>query len=69
MTSDATESPQRRFRVLDLEVDLVRETVSRAKQAIDLPELSFRLFAVLINHAPNRVSKDELIREVWKATT
>ena len=65
MTSDATDSPQRRFRVLDLEIDLVRETVSRAKQAIDLPELSFRLFAVLINHAPNRVSKDELIREVW----
>ena len=65
MTSDTTNSPQRRFRVLDLEIDLVRETVSRAKQAIDLPELSFRLFAVLINHAPNRVSKDELIREVW----
>ncbi len=65
MTSDATDSPQRRFRVLDLEIDLVREIVSRAKQAIDLPELSFRLFAVLINHAPNRVSKDELIREVW----
>lgn len=65
MTSDATDSPQRRFRVLDLEIDLVRETVSRAKQAIDLPELSFRLFAVLINHAPSRVSKDELIREVW----
>jgi len=65
MTNEATDSPPRRFRVLDLEVDLVRETVSRGKQSIDLPELSFRLFAVLINHAPDRVSKDDLIREVW----
>ncbi len=65
MTNETANSPQRQFRVLDLEVDLVHETVSRAKQDIDLPELSFRLFAVLINHAPNRVSKDELIREVW----
>ncbi len=65
MTNEATDNLPRRFRVLDLEVDLVRETVSRGKQPIDLPELSFRLFAVLINHAPDRVSKDDLIREVW----
>ncbi len=65
MTDDAANDPQRRFRVLDLDVDLDRETVSRAKQAIDLPELSFRLLAVLIRHAPHRVSKDELINEVW----
>ena len=65
MTNEATDNLPRRFRVLDLEVDLIRETVSRGKQSIDLPELSFRLFAVLINHAPDRVSKDDLIREVW----
>ena len=65
MTDDAPNDSQHRFRVLDLDVDLDRETVSRAKQAIDLPELSFRLFAVLIRHAPHRVSKDELISEVW----
>lgn len=56
---------QRRFRVLDLVADLDQETVSRGKQRIDLPELSFRLLAVLIDHAPNEVSKDDLIREVW----
>ena len=55
----------RQFRVLDLLVDLDRETVSRGKQAIDLPDLSFRLLAVLISRAPEKVSKDELIREVW----
>lgn len=54
-----------RFRVLDLVVDIDRATVSRGKQVIDLPELSFRLFAVLVQHAPDAVSKDELIREVW----
>ena len=57
--------PDHLLRVLDLDVDLDRETVSRAKQVIDLPELSFRLFAALIRHAPHRVSKDELITEVW----
>ena len=65
MTNDSVDDLQGRFRVLDLQVDLGRETVSRAKQAIDLPELSFRLFAVLIRHAPHRISKDELITEVW----
>ena len=65
MTDDAPNDSQHRFRVLDLDVDLDRETVGRAKQAIDLPELSFRLFAALIRHAPHRVSKDELITEVW----
>ena len=65
MANYAAGDPQRRFRVLDLVVDLDRGTVSRGKQPIDLPELSFRLFAVLISHAPDKVSKDHLIREVW----
>ncbi len=59
------DGPQRRFRVLDLDIDLDRETVFRGKQAIDLPELSFRLLAVLVSHAPDKVSKDDLIRLVW----
>jgi TolB-like protein/DNA-binding winged helix-turn-helix (wHTH) protein/Flp pilus assembly protein TadD len=53
------------LRVLDLLVDMERGTVMRGKQRIDLPDLSFRLFATLIRHAPNEVSKDDLIREVW----
>ena len=65
MTNNATDRLQRRFRVLDLDVDLDRETVRRGNQSIDLPDLSFRLFAVLIRHAPDRVSKDDLIHEVW----
>ena len=65
MAFSPSDIPQRRFRVLDLVVDMDRQTVSRGKQLIDLPELSYRLFAVLIARAPDAVSKDELIREVW----
>ena len=65
MTNSPAGDQRRRFRVLDLEVDLDRETVRRGKLAIDLPDLSFRLFAVLISHAPDKVSKDEMIRQVW----
>lgn len=65
MENNPAASPDRRFRVLDLEVDLDRETVYRGKQRIELPELSFRLLSVLLGHAPHDVSKDDLIREVW----
>ena len=65
MNSSVADGPHRRFRVLDLVVDLDRETVSRENEPVDLPDLSFRLLAVLIGHAPDKVSKDDLIREVW----
>ena len=65
MTNSPAGDQRSRFRVLDLEVDLDRETLRRGKQPIDLPDLSFRLFAVLISHAPDKVSKDEMIRQVW----
>jgi TolB-like protein/Tfp pilus assembly protein PilF len=65
MSDNAASGPPLQFRVLDLDVDLARGTVSRGKQPIELPELSFRLLAVLVRHAPDRVSKDDLIHEVW----
>ncbi len=51
--------------VLDLEVDLTRQTIRRGGELIALPALSFRLLAALIRHAPDPITKDELIREVW----
>lgn len=54
-----------RLRVADLIVDLDRLNVVRDGIAIDLPDLSFRLLAALIRHAPERVDKDQLIAEVW----
>jgi len=54
-----------RLRVADLVVDLDRSSVVRDGRVIDLPDLSFRLLAVLIRQAPERVDKDQLIAEVW----
>ena len=65
MGNSAVDAPGDQFRVLDLIVDMERGTVRRGKHRIELPELSYRLLAVLIRHAPNDVSKDDLIREVW----
>ncbi len=53
------------YRVEDLVVDLDRQTVQRDGILLNLPDLSFRLLATLVEHAPDRVAKDELIREVW----
>ena len=50
----------------DLRVDLEAGIVSRDGQELALPELSLRLLLALLKQAPNRVSKDDLIAEVWQ---
>lgn len=55
-----------RYVVDDLVVDLGAGTVTRDGLAIDLPDLSFRLLAALLRHAPGRVDKDQLIADVWE---
>jgi TolB-like protein/DNA-binding winged helix-turn-helix (wHTH) protein/Tfp pilus assembly protein PilF len=65
MGESAAIAPPRRFRVLDLDIDLDRESVRRDGVLLDLPQLSFRLLATLVLRAPERVTKDELIREIW----
>lgn len=54
-----------RYRVLDLEIDLGRQSVWRGRQELALPDLSFRLLAALVRSAPDRVDKDDLIRDIW----
>jgi TolB-like protein/DNA-binding winged helix-turn-helix (wHTH) protein/Tfp pilus assembly protein PilF len=54
-----------RFRVLDLDIDLGSQTVWRKGEMVPLPDLSFRLLAALVAHAPDTLGKDDLIREVW----
>jgi len=63
-TSGGAQAPTRLV-VDDLVVDLGEGTLTRDGQAIDVPELSFRLLAALVRHAPARVDKDRLIEEVW----
>lgn len=60
----ATPGPAR-FRVADLIVDVGTQTIQRKPDSLELPDLSFRLLAALVLRAPDAVSKDELIQEVW----
>ena len=53
------------YRVGDLIVDIGQARVTRGDQPIALPKLSFDLLVTLIRHAPNLVSPDELMAQVW----
>lgn len=58
-------NPGRYLRVLDIDIDTESGTVWRDGAVIDLPELSFRLLWTLARNAPELVSKDKLIADVW----
>ena len=49
----------------DLEMDLVRRTVSRADQAIDLQPREFRLLEILMRNAGQIVTRTMLLEQVW----
>ena len=53
------------YRVGDLLVDLGRGQVTRGGDDVPLPNLSFRLFVALLRAAPDLVTQDELMRQVW----
>lgn len=65
MDESSTQPHVGRFRVLDLDIDLDSQTVWRKGEMVPLPDLSFRLLAALVAHAPDTLGKDDLIREVW----
>jgi TolB-like protein/DNA-binding winged helix-turn-helix (wHTH) protein/predicted Zn-dependent protease len=68
-TQQASSSTQlSRLRVDDLVVDLERRTVRRGTELLDLTDRSLRLLEALIRHAPELVSKDQLVAEVWDDT-
>ena len=54
-----------RFKVLDLEVDAGRQTVSRGGVELHVPKLSFDLLLALVRAAPNSVSVSDLMERVW----
>ena len=53
------------YEVSDLVIDVARQCVTRAAMDIALPKLSFDLLLVLVRAAPNLVSLDGLMQEVW----
>ena len=54
-----------RFRIGDLELDTGKVTLRRDGEDIPLPGLSFDLLLCLARHAPNVVTTDVLMNEVW----
>ncbi|KRF00551.1 hypothetical protein ASG87_12725 [Frateuria sp. Soil773] len=55
----------RRYRLLDLEIDLVAQRVVRDGQPLDVQGLSFRLFACLLSHGDAVAGFDRLMADVW----
>lgn len=54
-----------RYRLLDLDIDLARQRVSRDGVALEIQGLSFQLLACLLRHGAEVVSFDTLIDQVW----
>lgn len=55
----------RRYRVGDLCIDVGRQRVTRGENEIALPRLSYDLLMALVRAAPNLVSFDALMEQVW----
>ena len=53
------------FDFADLRIDVGRRIVSRGKNEIPLPKLSFDLLLMLLQRAPNVVSIDDFMQQVW----
>ena len=54
-----------RYQIDDLVLDTRLGTLQRDEQEIPLPQLSYRLWCVLVQQAPAIVSQDELMEKVW----
>jgi len=59
------ETETERWQVSDLLVDVGGQFVTRGAQAIPLPQLSFKFLLALIRGAPNVLSVDDLMDQVW----
>jgi DNA-binding response OmpR family regulator len=55
-----------RFKVADLELDVVTRRATRAGEVIDLTAREFELLEYLLRHQSHVVSREMLAREVWK---
>jgi two-component system OmpR family response regulator len=55
-----------RFKVADLELDVLNRTVRRASRKIDLQPREFRLLEYLMRHAGQVVTRTMLLENVWE---
>ena len=58
--------PATRWKLADLELDLVTRTVTRAGQPLELTAREFDLLEYLLRHQGRVVSREMLARDVWK---
>jgi two-component system OmpR family response regulator len=61
----ASEPPQTRLKVADLEMDLLARTVHRAGKAIPLQPREFKLLEYLMRNAGRVVTRTMLLENVW----
>lgn len=54
-----------RYAIGDLRIDLGRQRVTRGEAVIALPKLSFNLLVTLARAAPDLLSCEELLEQVW----
>lgn len=54
------------LRLMDLEMDVLSRTVRRAGEPIELTAREFELLEYLLRHQGEAVSRDMLVRDVWK---
>ncbi len=64
-SSSERRAPSPRYRVADLIVDTGRVQVTRDNELIPLPKLSFDLLVALVAGAPEVVTADTLLKQVW----
>ena len=64
-TAPATTAEATRLRVADLELDLLKRSVRRAGQAIDVQPRELRLLEYLMRHAGQVVTRTMLLEAVW----
>ena len=53
------------YRLADLTIDVGRAEVRRNDQLIPLPRLSFDLLLALVKAAPDLITVDQLMAQVW----
>jgi TolB-like protein/DNA-binding winged helix-turn-helix (wHTH) protein len=64
-TADSPEIRSGTFTVGDLYLDVGQQRVTRAGSDIGLPNLSFQLLVALVRAAPNVLSNESLMTQVW----
>jgi DNA-binding response OmpR family regulator len=57
-----------KLRVADLEMDILKRSVTRASQRIDLCKKEFAILEYLMRNADSAVTRDKLLDHVWGGT-